>query len=89
MSCPPVVVSDPSPSCDRCESVRWSSDWPAVQAALSGYSDWPMRLIARRHGAGYTLCEVMLDQFLLAVKRRARTRHFLHRTTRSVRWVGS
>ena len=35
--------------------------FPVVQAALSGYSDWPMRLLARRHGASYTLCEVMLD----------------------------
>jgi tRNA-dihydrouridine synthase B len=38
---------------------------PAVQAALSGYSDWPMRVIARRLGAPYTLCEVMLDRFVL------------------------
>ena len=53
---------------------------PVLQAALSGYSDWPMRLIAQRHGAAYTLCEVMLDKFLLAVKRRARTRHFLYLT---------
>lgn len=53
-------------------------DFPVVQAALSGYSDWPMRVIARRCGAPYTLCEVMLDQFLLAVKKRQRTRHFLH-----------
>jgi nifR3 family TIM-barrel protein len=53
--------------------------FPVVQAALSGYSDWPMRLIARRHGASYTLCEVMLDQFLVQVNtNRARTRHFLH-----------
>ena len=29
-------------------------DFPVVQAALSGYSDWPMRVIARRLGAGYT-----------------------------------
>src|SRR5688500_15819342 len=36
-----------------------------VQAALSGYSDWAMRVIARRLGAPYSLCEVMLDQFLL------------------------
>jgi tRNA-dihydrouridine synthase len=52
--------------------------FPIVQAALSGYSDWPMRLIARRHGASYTLCEVMLDQFLLQVKDRRRNRHFLY-----------
>jgi tRNA-dihydrouridine synthase B len=54
--------------------------FPVVQAALSGYSDWPMRVIARRLGAPYTLCEVMLDQFLLTVKLRRRTRHFLHVT---------
>ncbi len=40
-------------------------DFPVVQAALSGYSDWAMRVIARRLGAPYTLCEVMLDQFLI------------------------
>ncbi len=51
---------------------------PFVQAALSGYSDWPMRLLARRHGASYVLCEVMLDQFLVQVKQRKRTSHFLH-----------
>jgi tRNA-dihydrouridine synthase B len=38
---------------------------PAVQAALSGYSDWPMRVIAKRLGAPYTLCEVLLDRFVL------------------------
>ena len=53
--------------------------FPVVQAALSGYSDWPMRLLARRHGASYTLCEVMLDQFLVAMKPdRKRNKHFLH-----------
>ncbi len=54
---------------------------PFVQAALSGYSDWPMRVLARRLGASYTLCEVMLDQFLVALKpERAKNRHFLHIT---------
>ena len=53
-------------------------DFPVVQAALSGYSDSPMRLIARRLGAPYTICEVMLDQFLVALKERKRTSHFLH-----------
>lgn len=52
--------------------------FPVVQAALSGYSDWPMRLLARRAGASYTLCEVMLDQFLLSIRQRKRTRHFLY-----------
>lgn len=53
-------------------------DFPVVQAALSGYSDWPMRVIAKRHGAPYTLCEVMLDKFLVEMKDRKRTSHFLH-----------
>ncbi|MDB4331522.1 tRNA-dihydrouridine synthase family protein [Rhodopirellula sp.] len=51
--------------------------FPVVQAALSGYSDLPMRVIARRHGAPYSLCEVMLDQFLLALSKREKTKHFL------------
>lgn len=52
--------------------------FPIVQAALSGYSDWPMRVIAKRLGAPYTICEVMLDQFLTSLKERKRTSHFLH-----------
>jgi nifR3 family TIM-barrel protein len=52
--------------------------FPVVQAALSGYSDWPMRVIAKRLGASYTLCEVMLDEFLVNLKERKRTSHFLH-----------
>lgn len=51
--------------------------FPVVQAALSGYSDLPMRVIARRHGASYAICEVMLDQFLLALSKRQKTKHFL------------
>ncbi len=54
--------------------------FPVVQAALSGYSDWPMRLLARRHGASYSLCEVMLDQFLVSLKDRKKTQHFLYNT---------
>lgn len=38
---------------------------PFVQAALSGYSDLPMRRIARRHGAAYTLNEVVLDKLVI------------------------
>jgi nifR3 family TIM-barrel protein len=52
--------------------------FPVVQAALSGYSDWAMRMIARRLGATYASCEVMLDQFLVQVRQRQRTRHFFH-----------
>lgn len=53
-------------------------DFPVVQAALSGYSDTAMRLIARRLGAPYTLCEVLLDQFILQVRKRIRTHHIMH-----------
>ena len=35
-------------------------DFPAALAAMSGYSDWPTRVIARRMGAGYTIGEVLL-----------------------------
>ncbi len=52
-------------------------DPPVVQAALSGYSDWPMRAIARRLGAPYTVAEVMIDSFVNSLKDRERTRHFL------------
>ncbi len=39
--------------------------FPVVQAALSGYSDRPMRLIARRFGAELTMNEVVLDAIVL------------------------
>lgn len=52
--------------------------FPVVQAALSGYSDGPMRIVARRLGAPYTLAEVMIDRFVLKLKSRQRTRHHLH-----------
>ena len=47
-------------------------DFPVVQAALSGYSDWAMRVIARRLGAPYTLCEVVLDKLVLQGGRKTR-----------------
>jgi tRNA-dihydrouridine synthase B len=40
---------------------------PLAQAALAGYSDLPMRVLARRHGAAYALGEVLLDRFVAAV----------------------
>ncbi|MFO0422530.1 MAG: tRNA dihydrouridine synthase, partial [Planctomycetia bacterium] len=40
---------------------------PVVQAALSGYSDLPMRVLARHYGAAYTLCEVLLDTFIAVI----------------------
>jgi tRNA-dihydrouridine synthase B len=54
-----------------------SIDFPVVQAALSGYSDWPMRIIARRLGAPYTVCEVLLDQFILSVTKGKKARRYL------------
>jgi nifR3 family TIM-barrel protein len=43
---------------------RLQLDVPFVQAALSGYSDLPMRRIARRFGAPYALDEVVLDRLV-------------------------
>ncbi len=39
--------------------------FPAVQAALSGYSDRAMRVVARRWGAELTMAEVVLDKLIL------------------------
>lgn len=47
-------------------------DVPIAQAALAGYSDLPMRRIARRCGAPYALSEVVLDQIVLARGRKRR-----------------
>ena len=47
--------------------------FPVVQAALSGYSDRPMRIMARRFGAPYALAEVMLDRFVMESKDRSRS----------------
>jgi len=45
---------------------------PVVQAALSGYSDLPMRVLARRFGAAYALCEVLLDTFVAVIGKNRR-----------------
>lgn len=47
-------------------------DVPMVQAALSGYSDLPMRRLARRYGAPYALNEVVLDKIVLQRGRKQR-----------------
>jgi len=59
---------------------RIELDFPVVQAALSGYSDWAMRVIARRLGAPYTLCEVLLDQFVVQVSRGKKADRYLRVT---------
>lgn len=53
-------------------------DFPVIQAALSGYSDAPMRQIARMFGARFTLCEVMLDQFVINVSKGNKSRFYLN-----------
>ena len=63
-------------------------DFPVVQAALSGYSDWPMRVIARRLGAGYTLGEVLLDRFIVQVSTGSKARRYI-RTTNEEHPVGA
>ncbi|MDR1962419.1 MAG: tRNA-dihydrouridine synthase family protein [Planctomycetaceae bacterium] len=62
----------PSPLCLG----RLKIQFPVIQAALSGYSDAPMRKMARRFGAEFTLCEVMLDQFVIAVSKRKSRLYF-------------
>lgn len=52
-------------------------DFPVVLAALSGYSDWPTRVISRRLGAGYAICEVLLDQFVVSVTKGNKAKRFL------------
>lgn len=49
--------------------------FPVVQAALSGYSDRAMRVLARRLGADYTLCEVLVDVLVVTARKRG-TRRF-------------
>ena len=46
---------------------------PAIQAALSGFSDRPMRMVARRFGAAFAKAEVVLDEHVV-LKGKLRTR---------------
>ena len=48
---------------------------PAVQAALSGFSDRPMRMVSRRFGADFTMAEVALDDHVV-LKGKLRDRVF-------------
>ncbi len=54
--------------------------FPAVQAALAGYSDWPMRVIASRLGAPFTFSEAMLARFVVQVGRGPRARRLVRPT---------
>lgn len=40
-------------------------DAPFFQAGLAGYSDGPMRLVARKHGAPFCVTEALLDRTLI------------------------
>ena len=51
--------------------------FPVIQAALSGYSDAPMRKISRECGAEFTLCEVFLDQFVVHVSQGKKSKFYL------------
>jgi nifR3 family TIM-barrel protein len=46
---------------------------PAIEAALSGFSDRPMRMVARRYGAELAMAEVVLDEQVI-LKGKLRTR---------------
>jgi len=48
---------------------------PAIQAALSGFSGRPMRVVARRFGAKFAMSEVVLDEHVV-LKGRLRARLF-------------
>ena len=47
-------------------------DAPFVQAALSGYSDAAMRILAREYGCPYTINEVVLDKLVAVGGKRMR-----------------
>ncbi len=61
----PTPLSLPLPAPAPLTLGRVAIDLPAVQAALSGYSDLAMRTVAREHGAPYALNEVVLDELVL------------------------
>ena len=44
----------------------WLSHTPYYQAGLAGYSDAPMRIMARRYGAPYCVTEAIVDTILLS-----------------------
>ena len=70
---PPVESSDSL----NCRRGKLHFDFPVIQAALSGYSDAPMRRLARKFGASLALCEVFLDQFVMNVSKRSKSKFYL------------
>jgi tRNA-dihydrouridine synthase B len=67
----------PLPSVSPVQIGPVTLDFPFALAALSGYSDLPTRVMARRAGAGYTVCEVMLDRFIVHVSKGKKARRYL------------
>ncbi|MCA9255084.1 MAG: tRNA-dihydrouridine synthase family protein [Phycisphaerales bacterium] len=53
-------------------------DAPMAQAALSGYSDLPMRRLAREYGCPYTINEVVLDKMVAEGGRKMRRMLAVH-----------
>ena len=43
----------------------WLERTPYFQAGLQGYSDAPMRIVARRHGCPFAVTEAMTDRSLV------------------------
>jgi len=85
---PPPFILPPSFTARPFHIGNVAIDFPVVQAALSGYSDWPMRVIARRLGAPYTLGEVLLDRFIVQVSTGSKPRRHI-RTTNEEHPVGA
>ena len=50
----------------RIEALVPGFDAPFFQAGLAGYSDAPMRLIARRHACPFCVTEALLDRILIS-----------------------
>ncbi len=57
-----------------------SIELPIALAAMSGYSDWPTRVVARRMGAGYTIGEALLDRFVVDVSKGRKARRYFRVT---------
>jgi len=72
------MVTEPSFTPAPLTIGKWRLNLPVVQAALSGYSDWAMRAVARECGAPYSIAEVVIDTFVTSLRNRQRTRHHLH-----------
>lgn len=56
---------------------RFEFALPVIEASLSGYSDAPMRRLAKRFGCPLALCEVFLDRFVVEVSKRSKSRFYL------------